>query len=56
MTMRSRRSKPTAQKSRVAAESAEVTQLAEVVEPVAAGIPVEQTPDDGDAEEHPPAA
>jgi N utilization substance protein A len=40
----------------VAAESAEVTQLAEVVEPVAAGIPVEQTPGDGDTEEHPPAA
>ena len=40
----------------VAAESAEVTQLAEVVEPVAAGIPVEQTSGDGDTEEHPPAA
>jgi N utilization substance protein A len=39
----------------VAAESAEVTQLAEV-EPVAAGIPVEQIPSDGDTEEHPPAA
>ncbi|MGZ4336582.1 MAG: transcription termination factor NusA [Gaiellaceae bacterium] len=39
----------------VAAESAEVTQLAEV-EPVAAGIPVEQTSGDGDTEEHPPAA
>jgi N utilization substance protein A len=39
----------------VAAESAEVTQIAEV-EPVAAGIPVEQTPGDGDTEEHPPAA
>jgi N utilization substance protein A len=39
----------------VAAESAEVTQLAEV-EPVAAGIPVEQIPGDGDTEEHPPAA
>ena len=36
-------------------ESAEVTQLAEV-EPVAAGIPVEQTSGDGDTEEHPPAA
>jgi N utilization substance protein A len=39
----------------VAVEPAEVTQLAEV-EPVAAGIPVEQTPGDGDTEEHPPAA
>jgi transcription termination/antitermination protein NusA len=39
----------------VAAEPAEVTQLAEV-EPVAAGIPVEQTSGDGDTEEHPPAA
>jgi N utilization substance protein A len=39
----------------VAAESAEITQLAEV-EPVAAGIPVEQTSGDGDTEEHPPAA
>jgi N utilization substance protein A len=39
----------------VAAESAEVTQLAEV-EPVAAGIPVDQTAGDGDTEEHPPAA
>jgi len=39
----------------VAAESAEVTQLAGV-EPVAAGIPVEQTSADGDTEEHPPAA
>ena len=39
----------------VAAESAEVTQLAEI-EPVAAGIPVEQTSGDGDTEEHPPAA
>jgi transcription termination/antitermination protein NusA len=39
----------------VAAESAEITQLAEV-EPVAAGIPVEQTSVDGDTEEHPPAA
>jgi len=39
----------------VAAESAEITQLAEV-EPVAAGIPVEQIPGDGDTEEHPPAA
>jgi N utilization substance protein A len=39
----------------VAAESVEVTQLAEV-EPVAAGIPVEQTSGDGDTEEHPPAA
>jgi N utilization substance protein A len=38
-----------------AVESAEVTQLAEV-EPVAAGIPVEQTSGDGDTEEHPPAA
>src|SRR5205809_3796502 len=39
----------------VAAEPAEVTQLAEV-EPVTAGIPVEQTSGDGDTEEHPPAA
>jgi N utilization substance protein A len=39
----------------VAVEPAEVTQLAEV-EPVAAGIPVEQTSGDGDTEEHPPAA
>jgi transcription termination/antitermination protein NusA len=39
----------------VAAESAEVTQLAEV-EPVAAGIPLEQASGDGDTEEHPPAA
>jgi len=39
----------------VAAESAEVTQLAEV-EPVAAGIPGEQTSGDSDTEEHPPAA
>jgi N utilization substance protein A len=39
----------------VAVEPAEVTQLAEV-EPVVAGIPVEQTPGDGDTEEHPPAA
>jgi N utilization substance protein A len=39
----------------VAAESAEVTLLAEV-EPVAAGIPLEQTSGDGDTEEHPPAA
>jgi len=39
----------------VAAESAEVMQLAEV-EPVAAGIPVEQTSGDGDTDEHPPAA
>jgi N utilization substance protein A len=39
----------------LAAEAAEVTQLADV-EPVAAGIPVEQTSGDGDTEEHPPAA
>jgi transcription termination/antitermination protein NusA len=39
----------------VAGEPAEVTQLAEV-EPVAAGLPVEQTSGDGDTEEHPPAA
>jgi N utilization substance protein A len=38
-----------------AVEPAEVTQLAEV-EPVPAGIPVEQTSGDGDTEEHPPAA
>ena len=56
MMMRSRRSKATAAEEPVAAESAEVTQLAEVVEPVAAGIPVEQPPGDGDTEEHPPAA
>ncbi len=43
------------EEEQVAVEPVEIPQLAEV-EPVPAGIPVEQPSDDSDTEEHPPAA